>query len=126
MFDYNLRWARKFKDNNRDLTSVNIIGENTTLTGTFSGKSIRIDGSFNGTIVVSGKSTIGKTGTFNGKLNTNDIEISGVFDGKLIATGIITIKSSAIICGDLIGSLYVVEKGANINANINTTTNSII
>ena len=73
---------------------------------------IRVDGFVKGDISINGNVSVGKEGKINGKINAEVINIDGTITGSLIAKYKIVLESAAILKGDIITKILVVEMGA--------------
>jgi len=105
------------KQNKPQVSEINVIGKNTTITGdVVSEGDFRIDGNVEGTIKTNGRVIIGVTGVITGKIECDEADIEGKFSGELVAESLLLLKSTAKISGEVIISKLSVEPGAEFNA----------
>lgn len=90
-----------------------IIGKNASFVGTFKTSGIlRIDGDFNGDIIIEGDLIVGKEGKISGSIRANNIEISGEIEGDIYSSEQVKISSTGKLVGDIeVGSFVIEEKG---------------
>lgn len=90
-----------------------LIGNNATFEGSLKTSGLlRIDGTFNGDIVVDGDIIIGKEGKIYGNVTATSIEISGVVEGNIISSDQLTITCTGKLFGDIeVDNFIVEEKG---------------
>ncbi|NLA23902.1 MAG: polymer-forming cytoskeletal protein [Bacteroidales bacterium] len=101
------------KLNENDQSSVNIVGNGTTIKGDIiSMGDMRIDGMLQGNLEVKGRLIIGETGRIIGDINCKSSEVCGNIEGKIVVSELLTIKTSAKIMGDIITSKLAIEPGA--------------
>lgn len=73
---------------------------------------VRIDGKFEGDIVVSGKLVLGEQAVVKGNIYCNSADISGNVSGDIYVREILTFKSTAKFSGNLKVSKISIEAGA--------------
>ena len=90
-----------------------IIGKNAYFEGTFKTSGLlRIDGVFDGDIIIEGDLIVGREGRISGSVKANNIEISGEIEGNIYSSDQVKISSSGKLFGDIeVGSFVVEEKG---------------
>lgn len=84
--------------------------------GTLRCRRVRIDGIFNGNLIVEEKFEISEDGDVKGTIKTVDGVIKGKVDGKIFASKHLTITSTAMVSGDVSCRHLVVEEGALVSA----------
>ena len=103
-------------NNNQNISSVNIISEETEVKGTLITKNdIRIAGKIEGEAQVDGKIIVASTGHIDGNIEANDADVAGRVEAEIHTSGILTLRESAVIEGDLHTQSLVVEEGATFN-----------
>lgn len=94
---------------------------NTVTTGTkivgkiTSDSDFRLDGEIEGDIICKGKVVIGAKGFVKGSITCSNAEVTGKVKGNLQVSDTLTLRSTAIIDGDVITKLLVVESNAVFN-----------
>lgn len=97
---------------------VTIISSGVVIEGKLSSKgNVRVDGVVKGDVNVSGNVTIGESGDINGEINADVITVSGKIVGKLNAKEKVVLESKAMLKGDLVAKILVVEAGAKFDGN---------
>lgn len=108
----------KYKNDNIGKDEVTIIGAGVILEGKLSSNgNIRVDGSINGDITANGNVTIGETGEISGEIKAEVISIGGRVVGSINAKEKAVLESKAILKGDIITKILVVEAGAIFDGN---------
>ena len=98
--------------------AVTIISEGVIIEGKLSSKgNVRIDGTINGNLQVSGNVTVGKSGLVNGEVTGQMIIHGGKIEGTLRASDKVVLEGSSILKGDIITKILVVEEGAVFDGN---------
>ncbi len=98
--------------------AVTIISEGVVIEGKLSSKgNVRIDGTINGNLQVSGNVTVGKSGLVNGEVTGQMIIHGGKIEGTLRASDKVVLEGSSILKGDIITKILVVEEGAVFDGN---------
>lgn len=97
---------------------VTIISSGVIIEGKLSSKgNVRVDGTVKGDVNVTGNVTIGETGDINGQVNADIISVGGKVVGKLNAKEKVVLESKAVLKGDLVAKILVVEAGAKFDGN---------
>jgi cytoskeletal protein CcmA (bactofilin family) len=97
---------------------VTIISSGVVIEGKLSSKgNVRVDGVVKGDVNVAGNVTVGESGDINGEINADVITVSGKIIGKLNAKEKVVLESKAMLKGDLIAKILVVEAGAKFDGN---------
>ncbi|MHB9031115.1 MAG: bactofilin family protein [Candidatus Latescibacterota bacterium] len=96
-----------------------IIGKGTRIEGTMEvTQSLRIDGSFKGTLTTSDTLIVGSTGELaEVTLKVKNAIIGGVVKGNVIASNKVTLESTSRLEGDLAAKLLIIEEGALFTGN---------
>jgi len=96
-----------------------IIGKGTRFEGTMEvAQSLRIDGSFKGTLTTSDTLIVGATGELDEvTLKVKNAIIGGVVKGNVTASNKVTLESTSKLEGDLTAKLLIIQEGALFNGN---------
>lgn len=106
----------------KNLPSVNMISEGTTLEGTLKTKNdIRIAGTINGEANAEGKVIVSSSGKVKGNIEASDADIAGKVDGQIKVTNKLVLRESALVEGDIYTETLLVEEGAQINGEFRMT-----
>lgn len=102
---------------NEALQSYNVLGAGTAVKGSLeSNGNLRIDGSFEGNLVIGGKLVVGSTGSLTGNVKCAAAEIEGnVKIEKMQVDGLLSLKSSSVMSGDITIQKLYIEQGASFN-----------
>jgi len=96
-----------------------IIGKGTKIEGKMEvSQSVRIDGSFKGTLNATDTLIVGSSGELNEvSISVKNAIIGGIIKGNVIATNKVTLESTSRLDGDLTAKLLVIEEGALFSGN---------
>ena len=96
-----------------------IIGKGTKIEGTMDvAQSLRIDGSFKGSLNTSDTLIVGATGELlEVTLKVKNAIIGGVVKGTVVASNKVTLESTSRLDGDLTAKLLIIEEGALFSGN---------
>lgn len=96
-----------------------IIGKGTRIEGSMEvSQSLRIDGSFKGTLTTSDTLIVGSTGELlDVTLKVKNAIIGGVIKGNIIAQNKVTLESTSRLDGDMTAKLLIIEEGALFSGN---------
>lgn len=118
----------KYKNENVGKDEVTIIGAGVILEGKLtSNGNIRVDGTINGDVNASGNVTVGENGEINGEINAEVVNIGGKITGTIKSKEKTVLEAKAVLKGDLITKILVVEAGATFDGNskMNTKDNLV-
>ena len=103
----------KIKSNGSSMEEVTIISSGVVIEGKVSSNgNVRVDGTVKGDITAQGNLTVGEHGTIQGQLTGDVISIGGKVEGTVNAKEKLVLESKAILKGDLLTKILVVEAGA--------------
>ncbi len=95
-----------------------VLGANSTLEGTFrSSANVRIDGTFTGTLEISGNILVGETAKINADINARNISIAGAVRGNITGKKIQILRTGRV-WGDIHATALTTEEGAFIDGKI--------
>lgn len=107
-----------FENNELTIISTGVVLEgNMKCTG-----NIRVDGTINGDIVAEGNITVGTNGKVVGEISANDINIGGKVDGIVRAQNKVVLEAKAMLKGELITKILVIEAGAQFDGTSKMTS----
>ncbi|HEX2868947.1 MAG TPA: polymer-forming cytoskeletal protein [Ignavibacteriales bacterium] len=95
------------------IEEVSIISKGVNIEGTFvSQGSVRIDGTVNGDIFVTGNLTLGETSEVHGDVRAENLTLSGRVTGSVSVAEKLVLEAKSYLKGDLVARILVVEPGA--------------
>lgn len=95
------------------MEEVTIISSGVVIDGKVtSNGNVRVDGVVKGDISAQGNLTVGEHGSIQGQLAGETVSIGGKVDGTVNAKEKLVLESKAVLKGDLITKILVVEAGA--------------
>jgi cytoskeletal protein CcmA (bactofilin family) len=107
--------TKPFEDGSDEVT---IISSGVLIEGKLASKgNVRVDGTVKGDVNVTGNVTVGESGEINGQINADVITVGGKITGTLNAKEKVVLEAKAILKGDLIAKILVVEGGAKFDGN---------
>ena len=103
-----------------------IIGKGTSIEGSMSvTQSVRIDGSFKGTLNATDTLIVGATGELSDvSVSVKNAMLGGNIKGNITASNKVTLESTSRLEGDLTAKLLVIEEGALFSGNCKSGDNS--
>ena len=108
----------KYKNESIGKDEVTIIGAGVVLEGKLSSNgNIRVDGAINGDITAIGNVTVGESGEITGEIKAEVISIGGRVMGSINAKEKAVLESKAVLQGDIVTKILVVEAGAIFDGN---------
>lgn len=101
------------KHSGNEGSAINLIGSGTTINGDIqSSGDVRIDGTLNGNINLSGRLVIGHNGKIEGNVICQNADVSGEIKGKVQVSDMLALKATAKILGDIVTGKISIEPGA--------------
>lgn len=108
----------KYKNENIGKDEVTIIGSGVELEGKLSSNgNIEVDGTINGDITANGKVTVKENGQISGEIRAEVISIGGKVVGSINAREKAILEAKAVLQGDIVTKILVVEAGAIFDGN---------
>lgn len=108
----------------KNLPSVNMISEGTTLNGTIETKNdVRIAGTLDGEAKANGKIIVSSSGKVDGNIEASDADIAGRIDGEVRVTNKLILRKSAVVEGDIYTKTILAEEGSQINGSFHMSEN---
>ncbi len=99
-----------------EVSSSNIIGKGTTLTGDLeTSGNLRIEGKLKGNIKSKSKIAFGQSSEVDGNVLAQNADIAGHVSGTVEISEVLVLKASAVIDGDIVTNKLLVESGAVFN-----------
>ena len=99
-----------------------VIAEGVSIKGTLSfQKLLRIDGTFEGELISTGKLIIGPTGVVKAHLNLEEAFISGKVTGDICVKKSLVLRGRAEVRGDITAPLLSVDEGVSIIGMLNVS-----
>ncbi|MFW5758565.1 MAG: bactofilin family protein, partial [Bacteroidota bacterium] len=101
------------KSNDAEHTSVNLIGNGTTIKGEVkSNGDIRIDGTLVGQVYSKGKIIVGNTGVIEGEIYCQNADFSGKINAKVEVSELLSLKATSRLNGEIVTCKLAIEPGA--------------
>lgn len=115
----------KTKSIGSSMEEVTIISSGVVIDGKVtSNGNVRVDGSVKGDITAQGNLTVGEHGTIQGQLTGETVSIGGKVEGTVNAKEKLVLETKAVLKGDLITKILVVEAGAVFEGRSSMSSNS--
>ncbi|TVQ13149.1 MAG: polymer-forming cytoskeletal protein [Bacteroidetes bacterium] len=101
------------KNSDAEHTSINLIGNGTTIKGEVkSNGDIRIDGTLIGQVYSKGKIVVGNTGIIEGEIYCQNADFSGNIKAKVEVSELLTLKATSRLRGEIVTNKLAIEPGA--------------
>lgn len=101
-----------------------VLGANSTLEGTLrSNANVRLDGTFTGTLEITGNVLVGETARINADINAKNISIAGAVRGNVSGKKVQLLRTGRI-WGDIRAQALTTEEGAFIDGKITMTSDA--
>ena len=108
----------KTRPNDLGKDEVTIISAGVSIEGKLnSNGNVRIDGEVKGDIAATGNVTVGEHGEVNGEIRASVVTIGGKVLGTIHSKEKLVLESKALLKGDLITKILVIEAGAKFEGN---------
>jgi cytoskeletal protein CcmA (bactofilin family) len=85
---------------------------------------LRIEGAVSGEVICRGTLTLEKDAAARARIQAREATIKGRVEGDIVCTARLTIASTAVVTGTIRAPILVVEEGASISGNVDTTQKS--
>lgn len=100
------------------------LGEDTEFDGTLKfGKSLRIDGKFQGDLSSTGHLYIGRAGQVRAEVKVGSVTIEGKLTGNINASGLVDLRSAAEVFGNIAAAKIKIEEGVILEGQIKVQSN---
>jgi cytoskeletal protein CcmA (bactofilin family) len=110
------------KINGDSMEDVSIISKGVNIEGKLKSEgNVRIDGIIQGDVLVQGNLTLGEMSEVTGDIKAENITLSGKITGTVSVNEKIVLESKAILKGDIIAKVLVIEPGARFNGKCSMT-----
>ncbi|MGK9477456.1 bactofilin family protein [Melioribacter sp. OK-6-Me] len=97
---------------------VSIISNGVKIEGNINSEgNVRIDGIVRGNLSVNGNLTMGEQAQVIGEIKARNVITNGKVEGKIIAAEKLRLESKAVVKGDIISRILIVEEGAVFDGN---------
>lgn len=104
----------------QEVQITTIIGSGSECNGAFNAEgSIRVDGTIQGNVTVSGTLIVGVAGYINGDVNANVVIVGGEINGNVNAPEKTELTSTARMIGDIVTNTIVIDERAIFQGNCN-------
>lgn len=104
----------------QEVQITTIIGCGSECNGDFNAEgSIRVDGTIQGNVTVSGTLVVGVAGYINGDINANVVIVGGEINGNVNAPEKTELTSTARMIGDIVTNTIVIDEKAIFQGNCN-------
>ncbi|HEY4668454.1 MAG TPA: polymer-forming cytoskeletal protein [Tepidiformaceae bacterium] len=84
-------------------------------------KDLRIFGSITGEVICRGQLTVERDAVAKARVQAHDVAVRGRVEGELSCTGKLTIESSAVVSATIRTATLVVQEGATVSGNVETS-----
>ncbi len=103
----------KTRNTNEGKDEVTIISAGVVIEGKLiSNGNVRVDGTVNGDITANGNVTVGENGEVSGEIHAEAVALGGKVTGTVSAKDKLTLEAKAVLQGDILTKILVVEAGA--------------
>lgn len=110
------------RSNTRPSAGESIIDAHSTFDGRFeTEQDMRVLGTISGEVVCRGQFTVEQDATARSKVEAHDAVIRGRLEGDIVCSGRLLLANTAVISGTMKAATLVVEEGANVSGNVETT-----
>ncbi|HKS90371.1 MAG TPA: polymer-forming cytoskeletal protein [Tepidiformaceae bacterium] len=110
------------RSNTRGSSGESVIDAHSTFDGRFeTEQDMRVLGTISGEVVCRGQFTVEQDATARSKVEAHDAVIRGRLEGDIVCSGRLLLANTAVISGTMKAATLVVEEGANVAGNVETT-----
>lgn len=114
------------RSNTRATAGESIIDAHSTFDGRFeTEQDMRVLGTISGEVICRGLFTVEQDATARSKVEAHDAVIRGRLEGDIVCSGRLLLANTAVISGTMKAATLVVEEGANVAGNVETTVSPI-
>ncbi len=102
--------------------SESIIDRHSSFDGRFeTEQDLRIEGAISGEVICRGILTLEKDASARARVQAREATLKGRLEGDIVCSGRLTIAATAVVTGTIRAPILVVEEGASISGNVDTT-----
>ena len=102
--------------------SESVIDRHSSFDGQFETEhDMRIEGSISGEVICRGLFTVDREATAKVRVTARDAHIHGRLEGDIVCSGKLQLSATAHVTGTLKAAVLVVEEGATVSGNVDTT-----
>ncbi|MEJ5220953.1 MAG: polymer-forming cytoskeletal protein [Tepidiforma sp.] len=102
--------------------SESVIDRHSSFDGRFeTEQDLRIEGAISGEVVCRGTLTLEKDASARARVQAREALVKGRLEGDIVCSGRLTIAATAVVTGTIRAPILVVEEGASISGNVDTT-----
>ncbi len=110
------------RSNTRPSSGESVIDAHSTFDGRFeTEQDMRVLGTISGEVICRGQFTVEQDATARSKVEAHDAVIRGRLEGDIVCSGRLLLANTAVISGTMKAATLVVEEGANVAGNVETT-----
>jgi cytoskeletal protein CcmA (bactofilin family) len=104
------------------LRSESTIDRHSSFDGRFeTEQDLRIEGAISGEVICRGTLTLEKDASARARVQAREAVVKGRLEGDIVCSARLTIASTAVVTGTVRAPILVVEEGASISGNVDTT-----
>lgn len=102
--------------------SESLVDRHSSFDGRFeTEQDLRIEGAISGEVICRGLLTLEKDASARARVQAREAHIKGRLEGDIVCSGRLTIAATAVVTGTIKAPVLVVEEGASISGNVDTT-----
>lgn len=102
--------------------SESVIDRHSSFDGRFeTEQDLRIEGAISGEVICRGTLTLEKDASARARVQAREATLKGRLEGDIVCSARLTIASTAVVTGTIRAPVLVVEDGASISGNVDTT-----
>ncbi len=104
------------------IRSESLIDRHSSFDGRFeTEQDLRIEGAISGEVVCRGTLTLEKDASARARIQAREAVVKGRLEGDILCSSRLTIAATAVVTGTVRAPILVVEEGASISGNVDTT-----